>query len=102
MSGYFFERNLFMIIKNIVDFVYNCIKEIEEVLSADSVVLKMKRSVQLIRRLLLFFIVLFSEINKSKIIDLISINSIYFVAHIPQILSWHLYIVENILLPGMT
>ncbi len=36
-----------MIIKNIVDFVYNCIKEIEEVLSADSVVLKMKRSVQL-------------------------------------------------------
>jgi len=36
-----------MIIKNIVDFVYNCIKDIEEVLSADSVVLKMKRSVQL-------------------------------------------------------
>jgi ABC-type bacteriocin/lantibiotic exporter with double-glycine peptidase domain len=36
-----------MIIKNIVDFVYNCIKEIEEILSADSVVLKMKRSVQL-------------------------------------------------------
>ena len=36
-----------MIIKNIVDFVYNCIKEIEEVLSADSVVLNMKRSVQL-------------------------------------------------------
>ena len=91
-----------MIIKNIVDFVYNCIKEIEEVLSADSVVLKMKRSVQLIRRLLLFFVVLFLEIYKSKIIDLISINSIYFVAHIPQILSWHLYIVENILLPGMT
>jgi len=36
-----------MIIKNIVDFVYNCIKDIEEILSADSVVLKMKRSVQL-------------------------------------------------------
>ena len=36
-----------MIIKNIVDFVYNCIKDIEEVLSADSVVLKMKRSIQL-------------------------------------------------------
>ncbi len=36
-----------MIIKNIVDFVYNFIKDIEEVLSADSVVLKMKRSVQL-------------------------------------------------------
>jgi len=36
-----------MIIKNIVDFVYNCIKEIEEILSADSVVLNMKRSVQL-------------------------------------------------------
>ena len=36
-----------MIIKNIVDFVYNCIKDIEEVLSADSIVLKMKRSVQL-------------------------------------------------------
>jgi ABC-type bacteriocin/lantibiotic exporter with double-glycine peptidase domain len=36
-----------MIIKNIVDFVYNFIKDVEEVLSADSVVLKMKRSVQL-------------------------------------------------------
>ena len=36
-----------MIIKNIVDFVYNCVKDIEEVLSADSVVLKMKRSIQL-------------------------------------------------------
>jgi len=36
-----------MIIKNIVDFVFNCIKDVEEVLSADSVVLKMKRSVQL-------------------------------------------------------
>jgi ABC-type bacteriocin/lantibiotic exporter with double-glycine peptidase domain len=36
-----------MIIKNIVDFVYNFIKDIEEVLSADSVVLQMKRSVQL-------------------------------------------------------
>jgi len=36
-----------MIIKNIIDFVYNCIKEIEEILSADSVVLKMKRSIQL-------------------------------------------------------
>ena len=36
-----------MIIKNIVDFVYNCIKDIEEVLSADSVVLNMKRSIQL-------------------------------------------------------
>ena len=36
-----------MIIKNIVDFVYNCIKDIEEVLSVDSVVLKMKRSIQL-------------------------------------------------------
>ncbi len=36
-----------MIIKNIVDFVYNCIKDIEEVLSADSVVLKIKRSIQL-------------------------------------------------------
>jgi len=36
-----------MIIKNIVDFVYNCVKDVEEILSADSVVLKMKRSVQL-------------------------------------------------------
>ena len=36
-----------MIIKNIVDFVYNFIKDIEEVLSADSVVLNMKRSIQL-------------------------------------------------------
>jgi ABC-type bacteriocin/lantibiotic exporter with double-glycine peptidase domain len=36
-----------MIIKNIVDFVYNFIKEVEEILSADSVVLQMKRSVQL-------------------------------------------------------
>jgi len=36
-----------MITKNIVDFVYNCIKDIEEILSADSIVLKMKRSVQL-------------------------------------------------------
>ncbi len=36
-----------MIIKNIVDFVYNCVKDVEEILSADSVVLKMKRSIQL-------------------------------------------------------
>ena len=36
-----------MIIKNIVDFVYNCIKDIEEVLSADSVVLRLRRSIQL-------------------------------------------------------
>ncbi len=31
-----------------------------------------------------------------------NINSICFVEHIPQILAWHLHIVENILLPGKT
>jgi ABC-type bacteriocin/lantibiotic exporter with double-glycine peptidase domain len=36
-----------MIIKNTVDFVYNCIKDIEEVLSADGIVLKLRRSIQL-------------------------------------------------------
>jgi ABC-type bacteriocin/lantibiotic exporter with double-glycine peptidase domain len=36
-----------MIIKNIIDFAYNFIKDIEEVLSADSVVLKLRRSIQL-------------------------------------------------------
>lgn len=36
-----------MIMKNIIDFFYNRIKDIEELLSIDSVVLNMKRSIQL-------------------------------------------------------
>ena len=43
-----------------------------------------------------------SILFKSKIIDLVNTNSIYFAAHIPQIHSSHLHIVENIPLPGMT